>query len=417
MQVLKVGDLAEYIDEVFSQEQGLQDVWVEGEVASCTVSVQGHCYLTLKDERASIRGVLFRASYARIGFLIQSGMMLLAHGRVNFYRDRGETQLLLDTAQPSGVGGLYLAFEQLKNRLEAEGLFDPRHKRRPPAFPRKVAIVTSESGAALRDVLKVLRRRCPAVPALVVHALVQGDVAAASVVRALKRAAQRPGVEVILLVRGGGAIEDLASFNDESLARAIRACPVPVIVGVGHETDFTIADFAADVRAATPSQAAEMAVPDQAQLRRDVLAQRERLNGAIAREAATKAEALRVLGERLDRQSPERQVPLMRQRLDDRAQRLEAALRVGLDRAKQRLQGHSDRLEALSPIAVLGRGYSLARDEQGALVTSVAGLRPGRRLTTVFADGSAEAEITSVTPNAGADTAPVPALEPGGVDG
>jgi exodeoxyribonuclease VII large subunit len=223
-------------------------------------------------------------------------------------------------------------------------------------------------------------------------------------------------VEVILLVRGGGAIEDLASFNDEGLARAIRACPVPVIVGVGHETDFTIADFAADVRAATPSQAAEMAVPDQAQLRRDVLAQRERLNGAIAREAATKAEALRVLGERLDRQSPERLVPLMRQRLDDRAQRLEAALRVGLERAAQRLQGQSDRLEALSPIAVLGRGYSLARDEQGALVTSVVGLRPGRRLTTVFADGSAEAEITAVNPNAEAD-APVPALEPGGVDG
>jgi exodeoxyribonuclease VII large subunit len=401
MLVRKVGDLAEYIEEVFSQEQGLQDVWVEGEVGSCTVSVQGHCYLTLKDERASIRGVMFRLSYARIGFQVQPGMMLLAHGRVNFYRDRGETQLVLDTAQPSGVGGLYLAFEQLRQRLEAEGLFDPRHKRRPPAFPRKVAIVTSESGAALRDVLKVLRQRCPVVPAVVVHALVQGDVAAASVVRALKRASELPVVEVILLVRGGGAIEDLASFNDEALARAIRACAVPVIVGVGHETDFTIADFAADVRAATPSQAAEMAVPDLAQLRRDVVAQRQRLSTAVSREATAKREELRVLAARLDRQSPARQMPVMRQRLDDRADRLNAALKVGLERAAQRLSGHTQRLEALSPIAVLGRGYSLARDEGGELVTSVAGLSPGRHLTTVFADGSVEAEIVSVSPKDG----------------
>jgi exodeoxyribonuclease VII large subunit len=403
MQVIRVGDLAEHIEEVFSQEQGLQDVWVEGEVGSCTVSVQGHCYLTLKDDRASIRGVLFRLSYARIGFQIQPGMMLLAHGRVTFYRDRGETQLLLDTAQPSGVGGLYLAFEQLKNRLTAEGLFDPRLKRRPPAFPRRVAIVTSESGAALRDVLKVLRRRCPVVPALVVHALVQGEVAAASVVRALKRAARQPGVEVILLVRGGGAIEDLASFNDEALARAIRACPVPVIVGVGHETDFTIADFAADVRAATPSQAAEIAVPDLAQLRRDVVDRRRRLDDAVRREAVTKGEALRVLGERLDRQSPVRLLPVMRQRLDDRTDRLDAALRVGLDRAAQRLRAQRQRLTALSPLAILGRGYSLARDEDGVLVTSVAGLSPGRRLTTVFADGSAEAEVVSVTPSTPGD--------------
>jgi exodeoxyribonuclease VII large subunit len=406
MQVLKVADLADYIEEVFTQEQGLQDIWVEGEVGSCTVSTQGHCYVTLKDERASIRGVMFRLQYAAIGFQVEPGMVLLAHGRVNFYRDRGETQLILDTAQPSGVGGLYLAFEQLRKRLEAEGLFDPEHKRLPPAFPSKVAIVTSESGAALRDVLKVLRRRCPVVPALVVHALVQGDVAAASVVRALKRAAGRPGVEVILLVRGGGAIEDLASFNDEALARAIRACPVPVIVGVGHETDFTIADFAADVRAATPSQAAEMAVPDLAQMRRDVLARRQRLSLAVTNEVAAKREQMLALRERLHRQSPTLQLPVMRQRVDDRLERLNAALRARLERATQRLQAHAARLEALSPMAVLGRGYSLARDEKGRLVTSIAGLAPGRRLTTVFADGSAVGEIVEVTPRAATGNAP-----------
>jgi exodeoxyribonuclease VII large subunit len=400
MQVLKVGELAEYIDEVLNQEGGLQDVWVEGEVGERTISVQGHCYLTLKDERASIRAVLFRLQLGRIGFEIQPGMMLLAHGRVSFYRDRGQTQIILDAAQPSGVGGLYLAFEQLRRRLEAEGLFDPSHKRALPALPRRLAIVTSESGAALRDVLKVLRNRCPIVPVLLVHALVQGDVAAASVVRALRRAASRPDIEVILLVRGGGPIEDLASFNDEALARAIRQCPVPVIVGVGHETDFTIADFAADVRAATPSQAAEMAVPDLGQLRRDVVALGQRLGLAVTRELQAKHDQLRGCRDRLERQSPARQLPLMRQRVDERLERLDSALRAGIDRASRTLAGSRARMEALSPMAVLGRGYSLARDERGALVTSVSGLTPGDRLTTVFADGTAVGEILSVAPGA-----------------
>ena len=398
MQVLHVSDLVNYIDEVISGEQGLQDVWVEGEVGEIKVSVQGHCYLTLKDAKASLRGVMFRLQYGRIGFHPEPGMILLAHGRVGYYKDRGEMQIVIDTAQPSGVGGLYLAFEQLRKRLEAEGLFDVRQKRGLPTFPRRVAVVTSESGAALRDVLKVLRRRCPVVPVLVVHALVQGEVAAASVVRALKRAATRPDVEVVLLVRGGGAIEDLASFNDEALARAIRACPVPVVVGVGHETDFTIADFAADVRAATPSHAAELAVPDLSQLRRDVLALRQRLGLAVSREVATKAESMRAATDRLLRQSPVLQLPLMRQRLDERSERMAAALHAGLDRAGRQLNADRARLEALSPLGVLGRGYSLARDEDGALVTSVVGLTPGRRLTTVFADGSAVGEVVEVNP-------------------
>jgi exodeoxyribonuclease VII large subunit len=206
-------------------------------------------------------------------------------------------------------------------------------------------------------------------------------------------------VEVILLVRGGGAIEDLASFNDEALARAIRACPVPVIVGVGHETDYTIADFAADVRAATPSQAAELAVPDLAQMRRDIFAQRQRLGLAVSHEVAAKREALTTVGKRLDGVSPSRQLPLMRQRVDERLERLGAALNVGMERATTRLASHRGRLEALSPMAVLGRGYSLARDEAGAVVTSVTGVHPGSRLTTVFADGSVMGEILEVRPS------------------
>ena len=399
MEVLRVGDVAEFIEEVLSDHPGLQDVWVEGEVAECTVSRQGHCYLTLKDERASLRAVAFRLAYSRIRFQIEPGMVLLVHGKVQLYRDRGQVQLILDSAQPAGVGDLFLAFEQLRKRLEAEGLFDPGVKRPLPGFPRRVGIVTSEAGAALRDVLKVLRRRCPVVPALLAHAPVQGEVAAAALVRSLRRVAVRPGVDVVLLVRGGGSIEDLASFNDEQLARAIRSCPVPVVVGVGHETDYTIADFAADVRAATPSMAAEMAVPDLADLRRLVLERRQRLGLAVTHEVAAKQERMRSARERLGRQSPVRRLPELRQRLDDRQERLGVALRAGIERGRRALEGERRRLEALSPMAVLGRGYSLARDERGAVVMSVAGLAPGRRLTTVFADGSVVGEVLEVHPS------------------
>ena len=398
MQVLSISDLAEHVTEAISDQPMLQDVWVEGEVAEVNVSMQGHCYMTLKDDKASLRTVMFRLSYTRLRFQVQVGMVLLAHGKVSFYRERSQVQLVLDNAQPSGTGALALAFDQLRLKLEREGLFDARAKRKPPFFPRRVAVVTSESGAALRDVLKVLRRRCPIVPALLVHAPVQGEVAAAALVRALRRAASRPGVDVVLLVRGGGSIEDLMSFNDEALARAIRATPVPVIVGVGHETDFTIADFAADVRAATPSQAAELAVPNLVELRRGLVEARRRLSAAVGRETEAKRERLTAAAQKLTRLSPDRQLPALRQRLDDRLERLSNALRVALERGARQVEANRQRLEALSPLRVLARGYSLARDDSGALVTSVAALRPGVRLTTVFADGSALAEVLSVHP-------------------
>src|SRR6202165_3576643 len=313
MQVLRVGDVAEFIEEVISDQPGLQDVWVEGEVADCKASRQGHCYLTLKDERASLQAVAFRLTYSRINFQIQPGMMLLVHGKVQLYKDRSQLQMILDRAQPSGVGDLFLAYEELRKKLEAEGLFSDRVKRPLPPFPRRVGIVTSESGAALRVVLKVLRRRCPVVPALLAHAPVQGEVAAAALVRALRRVATREGVDVVLLVRGGGSIEDLAAFNDEQLARAIRSCPVPVVGGVGHETAYTIADFAADVRAPTPSMAAEIAVPDLVDLRRLVLDRRQRLGLAVAHEVAAKQERMRSAREQLGRQSPVRRLPELRQ--------------------------------------------------------------------------------------------------------
>ncbi|MFN2464492.1 MAG: exodeoxyribonuclease VII large subunit, partial [Candidatus Dormibacteria bacterium] len=421
-------DIASWVKELFSQEQGLQDVWVEGEVSGCRLAASGHCYLTLKDDRSAISAVMFRVPLSRLRFQLQDGMVILAHGKLEFYGDRGQTQLILDSAQPSGVGALYLAFEQLKARLDAEGLFAPHLKRALPFLPRRVAVVTSEAGAALRDVIQVVRRRCPTVGVVVAHAPVQGTVSPAKLILSLRRAGTLPEVDVVLLVRGGGSLEDLAAFNDETLARTIRACPVPVVTGIGHETDYTIADFAADMRAATPSQAAELAVPSRADLLNQLLqlrqrlvsglpdfpAQRhslrelrDRLDGAVAREAAAKRERLTVARDRLDRQSPSLQLPLMQQRLDDRRDRLDQALRNGLARTAADLGARRAELEAMSPLRVLARGYSLARTMEGEVLTSVSGLVPGRRLVTMFADGTATSAVVAV------DSTPVLAGEPG----
>mgnify|MGYP003622942676 CR=1 FL=1 len=417
MQVHSVSDVASWIKEVFSQDRGLQDIWVEGEVASFKMAASGHCYFTLKDDRAALSAVMFRMATSRLRFQIQEGMVILAHGRLEFYGDRGQTQLILDAAQPSGVGALYLAFEQLKAKLDAEGLFDVRLKRTLPFLPRRVAVVTSEAGAAMRDVIKVIRRRCPIVGVVVAHAPVQGQISPAKLILSLRRAGSLPEVDVVLLVRGGGSLEDLAAFNDEVLARTIRACPVPVVTGIGHETDFTIADFAADVRAATPSQAAEIAVPSLVELRRHVLQLRHRLDAslpdvgrhrqalkemrdrldlAVAREATAKGDRLDRACERLERQSPGLQLPRLGQRVDERRERLDAALRAGLERARSDLRASRGQLDALSPLKVLGRGYSLARTEDGRVVTSVVGLRPGQRLATQFADGTALGELLSI---------------------
>jgi len=402
MQVYTISQVTDWLGEVISEEPRLQDLWVEAEVAEVKIAASGHCYLTLKDERTSVKCVIFRMSLAQVGFQITPGMTLLAHGRANIFTGRtAEVQLVFDQAQPSGVGALYVAFEQLRKRLEQEGLFDARLKRRPRFLPRRVAVVTSEGSAALRDVLKVLRRRAPAVSVLLVHTPVQGDNAAFSIVRALRQAAGRADVDAILLVRGGGSIEDLVAFNDESVARAIRASTIPVIVGVGHETDSTIADFVADVRAPTPSAAAEMAVPDLGELRRALLGLRQRLLAAIARNAADKRERLALAQRRLEQQSPGHRLPLLQQQLDERVERLQAALQRGLERAREKLLAERAHLLALSPMAVLARGYSLTRDEQGAVVTSIHNLSPGRRITTVFADGEAESEVRTVRPGGG----------------
>ena len=278
---LTVSQLTAVVRAALSVEPQLEDVLVEGEVSNLRMPVSGHMYFTLKDATSSIRCVSWRSARLRIPFQPESGMTVIAHGRVDIYEQDGAYQLYVDALDPSGHGALALAVEQLLKRLSAEGLFDPARKRPLPLLPRRVAVVTSTSGAALRDVCTVVRRRAPQVGVLVSPTPVQGDGAEGAIVNALRRAQEAVGVDVVLLVRGGGSLEDLWAFQGEALARAIRASRVPVVTGIGHETDTTVADWAADRRAPTPSAAAEVAVPDTTALRRDLVRRADRLPGRL----------------------------------------------------------------------------------------------------------------------------------------
>src|SRR6478672_4045896 len=256
--VVTVSELTAAVREAL--ETGFGDIWVEGEISNCRLWNTGHLYFTLKDSGAQIKGVMFRSAVRYLKFKPEDGLHVIARGRLGVYDPKGEYQIVCEHLEPQGLGALQLAFEQLKKKLQAEGLFDQARKRPLPSLPRKIGIVTSADGAALRDILKVLKRRAPNASVLIRPARVQGDDAVADIVTALRQIGKVPGVDVVIVARGGGSIEDLWAFNEEKVARAIAACPVPVVAGVGHETDVTIADFVADLRAPTPSAAAEMVV-------------------------------------------------------------------------------------------------------------------------------------------------------------
>lgn len=430
----------------------LEDVLVEGEISNLRLPGSGHIYFTLKDRNASVRCVCFRREAARIPFHPHNGMVVVAHGRVDVYETDGAYQLYVDRLEPAGVGALALALEQIAARLRAEGLFDESRKRALPLLPRRVAVVTSSTGAAVRDACTVIRRRGRGtVGAVVVPTPVQGEGVAAMIVNALRRAQELPGVDVILLVRGGGSLEDLWAFNDEALARAIRDLRVPVVTGIGHETDTTIADHAADRRAATPSAAAEMVVPDVAALRQDVEARAVRLRQALRQELTLKRRELMASSSRLSGVSPERRLPQLRQQLDARALQLrhallqhvavkrrglqelraslartspsarlpaerqallrrrgalEAAARALLAQRRGRLAAAQAQLGVLSPLRTLERGYSITLDAaSGEVVATSAALAPGRRLRTLLREGAALSEVVEVEPPGGGSTA------------
>jgi len=383
-----VGALTQYIKELLEFDDLLQDVWLRGEVSNFARAASGHLYFTLKDSEATLSCVMWRSAAARLTWHPEQGTAVLAHGRISLYAPRGNYQLLVDELHPAGLGDLHARFEQLREQLRAEGLFDAGRKRRLPDLPQVIGVVTSPQAAALRDVLNVLQRRYPLVQVLLAATLVQGEQAPPQIVAALRTLDARDNVDLILLVRGGGSLEELWAFNDERVARAIAACQHPVVTGVGHETDFTIADFVADERAPTPSAAAELAVPDQAEMRGWLAEQGDRLGVSMgrrldeARQAVIQSEAL------LRRFSPRTRLDAQRQYVDDLSQRAARAVGHRLTLKRAALQGLEARLATLSPTATLERGYAIVRRaETGLVVCRVDQVQAGEDLLIRVQDG------------------------------
>jgi exodeoxyribonuclease VII large subunit len=414
-------------------------VWVEGEISNLRTPSSGHAYFTLKDDTAQLRCVLFRGRGRRVAFQPEDGMQVLAFGGLDVYLARGEYQLVVELLEPKGVGALQLAFEQLKRRLEAEGLFDAARKRPLPPFPRTIGIVTSPTGAAIRDMLHVIDRRFADLRILITPVRVQGEEAPGEIVAALRDLQAVEDLDVIIVGRGGGSIEDLWAFNDERVARAIAGCRVPVISGVGHETDFTIADFVADLRAPTPSAAAEVVVQEKLQVARALVSLYEALKQAMASRLERDRERVEVLGKRRVLTDAARALRDLYRRVDELTSRLTRAVRGSERQATHRLSlarnalrslnpvariangtvllaqlrgrlasaaVHSvkvsqhrfdaavGRLDSLSPLAVLGRGYSLTRLlPSGVIVRDAAQTRPGDAIEILLHQGAVEARV------------------------
>jgi exodeoxyribonuclease VII large subunit len=389
---ISVAQLTATLRALLEGDPRLQDVWVQGEISNFKRAASGHLYFTLKDGGSAVRCVMWKSSANLLRAIPRDGDSVALHGYVSLYDANGDLQFYADRLRPIGQGDLYARFEQLKAQLAAEGLFDPARKRRLPAFPHTIGVVTSPDAAAFQDVQHVLRRRFPLVRLILAPTLVQGADAPPQITRALLRLDARDDIDAILICRGGGSIEDLWAFNDEALARAIAAARHPVISGVGHETDFTLCDFAADVRAPTPSAAAELLTPDAADLRAGVAALRDRLEFAVQGVIAARRDAVRRAHRLLVSHSPAREIARYRQRIDDAAARSSAAQQRRIALLRERLKARSAALYAASPDALLARGYVMLTDEAtGARITRAAS--PAQRVRILFHDGARGATL------------------------
>ena len=390
--ILTVTQLTEAIKETL--EMGFGVVWVAGEISNLRRPVSGHLYATLKDEKSQIRMVVFRGTTARWRFDLKDGMQIICRGRVTVYQPRGEYQIIIDEAEPKGLGALQMAFEQLKGRLEKEGLFDSAHKRNIPFLPGTIGIVTSPSGAALRDILNITGRRFPSIDMVIAPAAVQGSEAPREICGAIEDL-NEIGVDVIIVTRGGGSLEDLFCFNDEQVARTIYASKIPVISAVGHEIDFTIADFVADLRAPTPSAAAELVVPD----RKDLIKGMEGLRSRLIQNCD------RVLRERKTRvvfvteglRGPQEKLADLRHRIEDLRKGMETLVRSRMDTLRNFLRGEIALLDTLSPLAVLNRGYGIVRGSDGSIVRDAGMLSAGDGVDVQVASGRFTAQVTTIS--------------------
>lgn len=395
-QTLTVTDVNRYIKVLFQTDDLLSAVAVRGEISNFKAHGSGHLYFTLKDENAEIAAVMFRTDAMKMQFRPSDGMRVIVYGTVDVYEKNGRYQLYARAMVADGVGAMMLAYEALKKKLQAEGLFDSARKRPLPAYPQCVGVITAQTGAAVRDILNVTGRRYPQAKILLYPSLVQGAEAPEMLCAGLACLNAMQTCDVIILGRGGGSLEDLWAFNDEALVRAVAQSTVPVISAVGHETDFTLCDFAADYRAPTPSAAAEIVVPDGRAIGERLLQTEERLFRSALRCVSEKKQRLQQSGQSLYLLSPQEKLSRIRQQVCHQSARLSRAAEQTKTKTEMRLQALTDRLQALNPLAVLQRGYSVVKDDEQRIVGSVKPLQIGQTVQIVFNDGSVDAQVLSV---------------------
>ncbi len=387
LQPITVTQVTQYIKMLLDRDEILSQVCVRGELSNYKMHSSGHHYFTLKDDGAVISCVMFRSDAARLRFRPESGMKVILTGRVSLFPKSGQYQIYVSHMQPDGVGDLAVAFEQLKRRLEAQGYFDAEYKKPIPAFPDRVALVTSPTGAAVRDMIRILGRRWPMAKVLVCPVKVQGEGAAEEIAAMLDYVDQNDLADVILTGRGGGSMEDLWAFNEEAVAKAIFRCRTPVISAVGHEPDVTISDFVADLRAATPSNAAELAVKDQNELRLRLMQQQKRLTASAEQTLSSASLRLKRLSDSRVMQSPDAVLGQKELLLDLLRQRWERCGTALLQTERQRLSSCAARLDALSPLKVLGRGYALVTDASGGVIRTASAVQPGQQVRVRLSEG------------------------------
>ena len=394
--IFGVAEVNQFIKTMLDGVPALQDLYVRGELSNYKIYPSGHHYFTLKDPEGVLRCVMFRSSAAHLRFRLENGMKVIVRGRITAFVRDGQYQLYCDAVTPEGAGDLAVAFEQLKARLYQEGLFDASHKKPLPPFPQRIAIITSGSGAAVHDMLRILRRRYPICKVIVLPVRVQGVEAAPEIVGAIRYANRWRVADLIITGRGGGSMEDLWAFNDERVARAIYESELPVISAVGHEPDVTISDFVADVRASTPSNAAEIAVPDAVELAAQLSGARAHMLQVLRQSLQLRRQTLQTLSESRILRNPAAAVQDKRMELDLLHRKLTGLAQADLARRRQQFAALAASLDALSPLKVLGRGYSVAKDTTGQLLRSIEQTEVGQAITVTLGDGSLDCTVDGI---------------------
>ena len=392
--IFSVSQINEYIKLCVESTPALQNVFIKGEISNFKNQYStGHLYFSLKDQDGMIKAVMFRGYASKLKFAPRDGDKVIIHGKISVYVARGEYQIYVDDMQPDGVGALALAFERLKEKLMSEGLFDPSHKKAIPTSPRRVGVITSASGAAIHDILNVSGRRAPNVEIVIYPAIVQGENAPRSLVGGIRYFNNESPVDVIIIGRGGGSIEDLWGFNDEGLAREIFASEIPVVSAVGHETDFTISDFVSDLRAPTPSAAAEIVFPNNLEALRRVRVIKDTAENLMARRISSVRQGLSLYKSELEKKSPIYKLRDRTMRVSHIAERLEALAKMKLDEKSGKMKLCAARLVAVNPMAVLSKGYTFVEAADGRIVSGASELSDGERINLVFADGRVGATV------------------------